>query len=209
MLDLVKLLKELSELPNYRGVFYSEADFKFQLGWKIKEKYPDIDIFFEKPYNNGRIDIVVLKDRNIIPIELKYITLPVIGFECLGRHNDNWLVFNILEDIQRNEQFIIEKESKAGYVILITNNPFYWRGSSRRTKVSNFLINTERRKIPNGVLEWINVKNSNDPRTRKSITLNQTYEINWKEYLVLKDDNNNILNNGEFKYIILKSNNNE
>ena len=65
----------MGKLSSERKVFHSEADFQFSLAWKIKENYPEYEIFLEWPVSIKKqiiyVDIVLEKDDKIIPIELK------------------------------------------------------------------------------------------------------------------------------------------
>jgi hypothetical protein len=73
----------LEHLSKERPIFHSEYDFQFAFAWKIKSMYPKTEVRVQQPMKRVRnskkekneyIDLILRDERDIIGIELKYIT---------------------------------------------------------------------------------------------------------------------------------------
>jgi hypothetical protein len=151
MEELHVILEELAN--NYRPIFHSEADFQFELACAIKKKYKDkAAIRMEKPYTKDgkkiEVDIIVnFNGETNIGIELKYITKE---YSCPSSKNQNDCkeeVFSLKEhaatnlsrydfyvDINRLEYLKETNCIDYGYVIFLTNNSSYQKGTSGMAK---------------------------------------------------------------------------
>ena len=134
--------KCISKLKEKRKAFVSEADFQIELGWVIKEIYPDYKVRLEypAPFNpDMHIDIWILTEAGIIPIELKYKTKgcrKVIENEIYFLKNHGAKDINCyayLKDLERIET-IKEKTSNflEGYTVFVTNDISYTRNHLKR-----------------------------------------------------------------------------
>ena len=139
----------LNELSEERKIFVSEADFQLALAWKIKEEYNDAKVRCEYPLQVGNeymhIDIMVIREDEWIPIELKYKTssIEVNGEKgiCIGEEKYNLKNqsaqdigrYDYLRDIERIEKIKKSKikigkvNCKRGFTIMISNDPLYRR----------------------------------------------------------------------------------
>ncbi len=151
----------LNCLSKNRPIFHSEDDFKFALAWKLKEKNPNIEIRLEYKANNedityidrhglernavSTIDILIIEDGCLYPIELKYkqkrmeITFNDEHFNLTehSAHPDNRYLFR--KDIYRVEQFVKNHgKSKKGFVIFLTNDVNYQNDISNTLQLSSF-----------------------------------------------------------------------
>lgn len=199
MLDLNAIMTELANERYNEGIFTSEADFQFQLGWKIKEKHPDYFIMFEVPHNNTRIDIVVEKSNGErIPIELKYFTKPIEGYDFLRDQKNTWRVYDYLKDVERNENYLSEENEHVGYAILLTNRNIYWNGPLKRPVYYNFRLN-QNRTIKAGPLKWGDLEQARRTLRRSvdNINLRKNYVLNWKEYKTVSGS--------LFKYLLIET----
>ncbi len=188
------IVQVLDSLRSKRKLFSSEADFQFALAWTIKELYPRVEVRLEwipVDYNpNIYIDIVVLDDGRLIPIELKYKTkktdklvdgerfvLKNQSAQDLGR-------YDFLKDIQRIE-FIKKHFSNfsEGYAILLTNDPYYLVRPSASASYTQFSIADGDTKT--GSLRWAD--GSQASLLRKGIDLAGSYPIRWGKYSILDD----------------------
>lgn len=184
----------LDKLRTKRKLFSSEADFQFALAWTIKELYPRVEVRLEwvpVDYNPSiYIDIAVLDEGRLIPIELKYKTrrtdrlvdgerfvLKNQSAQDLGR-------YDFLKDIQRIE-FIRMHFSNflEGYAILLTNDPYYTVKPSANASYNQFSIADGDTKT--GSLRWS--EGSQASLLRKGIDLEGSYPIRWGMYSILDD----------------------
>ncbi len=200
--------KIIEKLKKNRTVYCSEADFKHQLAWVIKEEYLNaVEIFIEYPLKiNGRrrrIDIVVFLNNKLIPIELKYKTKEAkieIGKRQITLTNNpkDFGKFDYLLDIEKIEGLRKEKDFIEGYTIFITNESGYQETENANNQdVAFSLKNGE---IKTGQLKW---KNYDDPkrfgRRKETIVLNGEYEIKWKVF----ETYTNLIKNEKENFFIL------
>jgi hypothetical protein len=202
---LHKILKELSK---ERPIFHSEADFKFALAWKIKEKVCPEKIIIEYPVNieNKRIyiDIYFKKGEKEYFFELKYKTKKFeVDYEdmkyilkdqkaCdLGR-------YDFIKDISRLERIICEQQNKFGYVIFLSNDEKYLQGTKNTNQDFSFNIGNKTTIIC-GEKNWSEEKNiENLGSRRNSLIINNDYFIKWRDYSKFE--------NIKFNYLLIKIN---
>ena len=193
----------MEKLSNERKIFHSEADFQFALAWKIKENYPDYEIFLEWPdlsqNQNRYIDIVLQKDGKRIPIELKYKTkeLEYGEFYLKTQGAKDLACYDYLKDIERVESLIDSKFEK-GFSIFLTNDLGFLNEPNSNVGYKEFSIHDGREISKNSSLNWGESAGEGTTKGRKNpITLNSNYQFNWKDY----SDINSNSSNGKFKYL--------
>lgn len=209
-MDLLDIKQILVELGEKRQIFHSEADFQHSLACKFYENKTKLGIkeirlewrsFINE--KNDYIDIIlVTKNDELIPIELKYKTKKTNKikdqnkeeFELKDHGARDLGGYGFIKDIERIESFIEKytEKSNKGYVIFLTNDLNYIkRPSNKEVCYINFSIH-QFRKLKK-TLNWIGEKKSwkKDP-----INLNGEYEINWEDYSTLE--------NQKFKFILLE-----
>ena len=207
----MEILKIIDKLKSKRKVFYSESDFQFALAWEIQKYYEkaDVKVRLEYPNSQGNdfsnpqkmeyVDIIVILDNKIYPIELKYKTksLTVVDNDetyCLKNQGaQNFGRYEYLKDIQRIEKFLEKKDFQCGYAILLTNAELYWSKNNPDNMDAQFQIEDGDTKT--GTLIW-NGETKDKMKKGRSITLQREYKIKWNEY------SNFGINNGEFRYCI-------
>jgi hypothetical protein len=183
------ITEALNTLRIKRKLFASEADFQFALAWTIKELYPHVEVRLEwvpVDYDpNMYIDIVVLDDDKLIPIELKYKTKKtdrtVDGerFVLKDQSATDLGRYDFLKDIQRVE-FVRQRFTnfKEGYAILLTNDPYYLVKPSKNANYAAFSVADG--DIKTGALRWGEGSKSNT--NRKGIDLLGEYSVKWGVY---------------------------
>lgn len=150
--------KRLSEIvKNFDGkLFQSEAQFQFDLAWKLKEVYGDNTIVYledmravkkneeEKITQKFYTDIVVEQNDYCVAIELKYKTAELESEEVqlfehaavdLGKYDYLWDVHRIelLTGLSKpnnkvkGERLEILKKCHKGFAVLLTNEEKYWK----------------------------------------------------------------------------------
>lgn len=210
----------LKELSNERPIFHSEDDFKFSLAWIIKREYPQAKIRLEYTPDfdrNIHIDIVVILDGQLIPIELKYktkeldLTLGAERYILKEQVSTNDTCYNFIKDITRIEIFK-NKESnfKEGYAIFLANRLLYEKGPTNdKLNYINFAINDGNTKkgelfyLREGVVV-------SDDKNYPALSLEGEYIFNWKEYSSIEKyfniniEDSKFKNAKEFKYLAIK-----
>ena len=196
--DVIDYIKER------RDVFTSEADFQLEIGWAIKEKYPEAEVRMEYcPEFNGNmhIDIMVFCDKKqIIPIELKYKTKKCnlksdkdeFSYQLKNQGAVNNSCYDYLKDIQRIEELRdnfskqngSEFEFEKGFTVFLTNNESYKKGAKEACEYREFSLKDNSDKGI-GEFSW---KNKDNKKSRKTpIRLKDNYHIEWHEYSQAED----------------------
>ena len=155
---------------------------------------------------NMHIDILVIKNKRWIPIELKYktkaceikVNQEIFYLKNHGAKDVN--CYRYLADIQRIEKIRDkEKQFEEGYSVFLTNDQSYTKVPQKENCVyKEFSIEEGAEK--RGTLAWSpdtgdgTKKGMEDP-----ITLKDCYEMRWKEYCVLNESNT-----GKFLYVVNK-----
>lgn len=204
------IMRAIDSIKEKRKVFHSEADFQFALAWEIKRLYPEVDVRLEYAYKVDdkiyHIDILVMIEGKFIPIELKYKTLKKLmivddeeftlrnhGAQDLGK-------YDFIKDIVRLETLLSEDSKFVdGYAIMLTNDPSYWNGSTRKnTCCAAFDIGND--KEIRGSLKWAEHTSEGTMKNReKPLVLLGEYKMKWHDYSYFDEKRN-----GTFKYLAVK-----
>ncbi|MBM3206404.1 MAG: hypothetical protein FJZ43_02170 [Candidatus Staskawiczbacteria bacterium] len=203
--------KTLSDLSQERKIFHSEADFQFALAWLIQKQFPNAVIRLERNFGKERkeyLDIWIKIDSYFYFIELKYKTKKLEindngeDFLLTEQSSTDTGAYDFIKDIARIERFTQSNKKAIGYVIMLTNEGFYWKEARNpNTNDAEFKL-CEGRNI-NGDLSW-------GPKTslgvmqgrEKTICLSGSYTLNWHTYSSFLEKLT------EFKYLLVSVNHN-
>lgn len=223
--ELERILNELGAVPR---IFNSEAQFQFELAWKIKEKF-DCEVRLEELSRiSGKkkdyTDIILEKDDQRIALELKYKTakyedetkniyLKAHGAADLGAYDFLWDVHRIqlLTGMETSDKDDVKRPCDRGYAIILTNDSHYWKDSTIKETINrDFLIGSG--EFSHGVLykklhQWYTVEGElgyskallNDRSRQHEIDLKRNYFFLWKPYHTIDTESHN-----EFKYMIVE-----
>lgn len=210
-------------------IFNSEAQFKFELAWKIKEEF-DCEVKLEELSRISKskkeyTDIILEKDGLRIALELKYKTakyederrniyLKAQGAADLGAYDFLWDVYRIqlLTGIETSAEDEVKRPCHGGYAIILTNDAHYWNDCQPKETINrDFLIGSG--DFPRGVLckklhRWYTLEGeigyskalSNTPSRQSAIDLKRNYFFQWKTYHTIDTEKPN----KEFKYMIVE-----
>ena len=205
MTNLIEIVQQdvFTFLRNNEELLFNERDFQMHLATWLRNStntYDDVDVEYYVPKSalhnyvwdsELRLDIVVKKDDEYCPIELKYKTKKVErqisrfdemlddkvvvmknqGAQDLGMY-DFW------KDVRRVELVRNRfKNVKGGLVVFVTNDPFYTKES--RPNSNNYLLNMTEGKH-SVVKHWQN-EDSACAKTKsyKSFEVEREYSIKW------------------------------
>lgn len=188
-------------LESNNELLFNERDFQMHLATWLRNsnnRYDDVDVEYYVPHqelNNYvwnselRLDIVVKKDGEYCPVELKYKTKKV---ERKISRFDEDLISNVVvmknqgaqdlgmydfwKDVRRVELVRNRFERvKGGLAVFVTNDEFYVRGSKRDS--NNYLLNiTEGEHSP--IKHWANPE-STCAKTHPNFEVEKEYSIEW------------------------------
>ena len=210
--DIRNFLKQQKEL------LFNEFDFQMQLAIYLRntKKYDDVEseyyiptknIDLLKDYDwdsNMRIDLVVRKGKEYLPIELKYVTKKVIrDYERFGMQIRNMEIlknqaaqdirrYDFWKDVRRVELVKnIFPAVKNGLAVFLTNDPSYTKDPQINSACYPFSMsgNTD---IGGGIMDWNG--NTATGKDHTAFKLEGVYKLKW--------DKTNI-DNIEYDFIIL------
>lgn len=203
MNTLVTIVKnDISNFLNGNSeLLFNERDFQMHLATYLRDtkKYEDVDVEYYVPYeelenyiwkNELRIDIVVRKGQEYLPIELKYKTKSVKqkisrfgkeleecevmknqGAQDLGK-------YNFWKDVRRVELVCKRfKNIKNGLAVFLTNDNAYLkagRNDSNCIKLSMSEGEHDRDKF------WLKPESS-CAKENKNFSVEKDYSINWQK----------------------------
>lgn len=180
----------MSRLALRRPIFHSEADFQHEIAIEIRALDPDVQLRLEYPFGLGTrasLDILLRKGKTQAGIELKYLcrsTNVVIEgeqFRLNQQSAHDVRRYDVCKDIVRMESFC-ERFSATGGVLLLTNDPTYWR-SSRRSGTFGADFNLADLRILNGTLAWAAGTGKGTSKGRETpLIITGNYPLVWRDY---------------------------
>ena len=197
MSDVLNKIKEaFSSLMKKRSFFVSEADFQHSFAIELRDNFKGKNdaVYLEYPIEQGEnyayIDIVLVHEKRMYPIELKYKTkktnctdtLPNTNqkaCDLLKTHSAQDLgAYDFLYDVYRIEN----ANMNAGVAIMLTNDPWYLKKGKGKSICDDFRI-YQGREI-SGNLDWnlSDEQKMNDKhftRKRPGFELQKEYRCNW------------------------------
>ena len=185
----------INEFKKEEIIFRNEAQFQFDLAWRIREKYT-YEIELEKYYkgeenDNNYTDIVVTKEGKKFAIELKY-KLADVETEYSTNSGEYKLTaqgaidsgsYDFCKDISRVEKLIANNGVCRGYAIIIANHPGYWGKRVDGKDCGNVkwdAFRLKQGKTMNKTLKWEGTATSKE--REKQIVLQNKYVIDWIDY---------------------------
>ena len=190
-------------LENNEELLFNERDFQMHLATWLRNSancYDDVDVEYYVPCqeldnyvwdSELRLDIVVKKDSEYCPVELKYKTKKVErkisrfdeelagnvvvmknqGAQDLGMY-DFW------KDVRRVELVRNRFERvKGGLAVFVTNDGFYTKGSKESS--NNYLFNMSAGKAHSKQKYWAKLE-STCAKTHPNFEVERKYSIEWK-----------------------------
>lgn len=227
--DLRTLERIMNELGAAPRIFNSEAQFQFELAWKIKEEF-DCEVRLEElsRISEGKkdyTDVILEKDGLRIALELKYKTakyedeskniyLKAHGAADLGAYDFLWDVhrLQLLTGIETSDKDDVKRPCDRGYAIILTNDSHYWKDATIKETINrDFLIGSGEHS--HGVLckkrhQWYTLDGEvgyskalqNDRSRQSAIDLKRNYFFQWKPYHTIEANKSH----NEFKYMIVE-----
>lgn len=184
-------------------LLFNERDFQMHLATWLRNSanaYDDVDVEYYVPWqelddyvwqSELRLDIVVKKDDEYCPVELKYKTKKV---ECEISRFDELLhdkvvvmknqgaqdlgMYDFWKDVRRIELVRKRfKSVKSGLAVFVTNDPLYTKESKQNS--NNYLLNmTEGKHSP--IKHWRNPE-STCAKTHPNFEVEQEYNLKWNK----------------------------
>ena len=194
MLNITNLMNDLA---CDRPVFHSEADFQQALAWCIHDAIPDGGVRLEfKPFPAEPMYLDIWLPGIGVAVELKYKTrklnllLEGESFALRDQSAQDISRYDFLKDIQRLEQLRKLPNARAGFAVLLTNDPSYWKHSSHPATIDAAFRLHEGRTIT-GEMAWSERASAGTTKHREApIRLNGSYDLHWQDYANMGDGHN-------------------
>lgn len=193
-LDAIDVPAALRHLANRRPVFHSEADFRHALAWQFQEQSPELQVRQERrpdPDVREASDLWLTDAAGQhVAIELKYltrsadVTLGDERFVLTYQSANDTRRYDVCKDIARIERWVDKGLAHSGWVIVLTNDPAYWRASTREANDADFRLH-EGRNL-SGRLVWKSAASPGSLGGRPGILeIRGAYQLAWQEYSTL------------------------
>jgi hypothetical protein len=187
-----------------RPVFHSEADFQYALAMEMSHRHPDSSVRLEYrplPEESVYVDIWTASTA----IELKYMTkrldVVVNGERFLLRNQGahDVVAYDVWKDVVRLERVVQETSAANGILVVLANDPLYWRPPSRPgAGYDAFRLHHGR--VASGELGWGDRAGPGTRRGREVVhLLSGTYDVQWFPYSRVASDGP-----GEFRGFLLE-----
>ena len=201
-LDISQILHSLAKR---RPVFHSEADFQHELAWHLREIDPSLHPRLEYPFErseNKACDIILFRNgKMVMALELKYLyrflEYKIAGeaFYLDNQHARNQRRYDALKDVERMERFLSNNPAAQAAVVVLTNDPRYWKGPRRQHTIDSAFVLHEGG-IAQGTLDWAPQASTGTKKKReKPIELRGIYTMRWQEYCQVPG------NYGKFRFL--------
>lgn len=192
----LKIPAVFKELAARRPVFHSEADMQHELAWHLRETYPGLRVRLEYPRGSplrGAIDLFVQNEHEAMALELKYLCR---RFSCSFNDEIFYLKqqgaqdvrrYDVLKDVWRLETFCGTHPKVHAAVLVLSNDPSFWKGPNSGRAYSAAFSLREGRDV-SGKLEWAEGTGVGTKRGREnSLELLGCYGLQWEDYSTIHD----------------------
>lgn len=181
----------LESLARSRRVFHSEADFQFAFAWEAKAIRPDLDVRLEThPEPNVRLDLELIDAASGagVAVELKYMTRLWAGtdhgetFALKNQGASDLRCYDVVKDLARVERFVDARPGWSGLVIVLTNEPAYWRPKTHGRATNADAFRLHEGAVLAGERAWGPLTGGTAKGRENAIVLRGHYVARWSDY---------------------------
>jgi hypothetical protein len=190
------IARTLVALAARRPVFHSEADFQHALAWQVQLDHRDAEVRLEtRPRRGVRLDLLVRLDGVRYGVEVKYLVRRVDAvlvdevFELPNQSAHDIARYDVCRDIVRCERLLQDGFVDQASVVVLSNDPAYWRPGTRIAPVDEaFRIHEGR--VLGGTLAWSASAGAGTVRGREAAhDLIGRYPCRWQDFIRVVDVN--------------------
>ena len=193
---LVSARQVLAALANERPVFHSEADFQFAFAWQAKMLNPALKVRLEthpEPMVRLDLELVDSDGGHGVAIELKYMTRlweGIVGGErfALKNHGASDLRgYDVVKDVHRVERFVAHRPGWSGLVVVLTNDPGYWRPRTHGRSTNADAFRLGEGVVLRGERAWGPNTGGTSRGREPALVLTGNYPLVWNDYSHVDD----------------------
>lgn len=186
------LIETLSAIAAERPAFHSEADFQHHLAWVIRQLDPAVQVRLEirpVPDLSLELDLLLIQPQldDRVAVELKYATRALtvaIGGEVFRLRNQaaqDIRRHDFVKDLLRLETLIDRGVVNRGWALFLTNDPGFWRASTRTTVDAAFRLHEGQ--VLTGSLTWSEAAGAGTRLGRDDpLALAGSYPLHWIDF---------------------------
>ncbi|HEX8078603.1 MAG TPA: hypothetical protein VF557_00185 [Jatrophihabitans sp.] len=188
----VDLNEVLAQLAVARPVFHSEADFQLAFAWLVQRHDPAMRVRLEtRPVPGVRLDLDFARPDlgRASAIELKYLTRRWTGqvddewFELKDQGAQDIRGYDCVKDIVRVETFVASRSGCDGAVIVLTNDPSYWKPGTGLKDTNAAAFRLGEGTVLSGLKAWGPNTGAGTRKGRElDLALTGTHTLGWADY---------------------------
>lgn len=192
--DLHELLRGLASV---RPVFHSEADFQLAFAWQVQRRDPAMRVRLEtRPAPGVHLDLAFTRTDlgRTTAIELKYLTRAWVGdvdgehYELKDHGAQDVRAYDVVKDVVRVEKFIAGRAGAEGAVIVLANDPSYWRPAKLNDASNAAAFRVSEGVLLTGSRAWGLNTGSGTMKGRVDVLeVAGRYDLQWADYSRLAD----------------------
>lgn len=178
----------MGDLAKTRPVFHSEADFQHALAWALQDA--GCAVRLEVPWRGDppipRIAIVVSKDGERAALQLEYwqksasLVHEEEAFELVTEAAQDVVRYDFWKDVSRVERLVAGGDFGFGCVLVLTNDPSYWRPTRPGGIDEVFRIFEDH--PPRRSMAWSRLDTGTSKGRKGTITLQADRRCEWSDY---------------------------
>lgn len=206
----------LAELAGERSVFHSEADLQLAFGMVLATAVPDANVRLEtRPWGsdqNWALDVEVAHGGDRVGIEMKYLVRALDAdvegerFILKTQSAHDLRRYDTVKDLLRVEDLVAERGFTRGHVIVVSNDPAYWKPPTGRSTLDAAFRIHEGAVLEGERAWWLGESGSNpdgpSPGTIKGrempLVLRGRYPLAWADYGTVDG-----AKNGKFRFLVI------
>lgn len=193
----------MRSLARDRPVFHSEADFQFAFAWHLQTQDPRASVRLEtRPRRGVHLDLLLTTAERATAVELKYLTAAWTGevggeqFHLLAQGAQDIRAYDCVKDIERVEQFVAGANGACGLVLVLANDPAYWRPVTHERITNADAFRLREGSTIKGHRAWGPNTGPGTMRGReRQLELTGEYTCRWNDYSTVGG------RNGTFRYL--------
>lgn len=188
----VDLQGVLEHLALSRPVFHSEADFQLALAWQVQTEAPHLRVRLEtRPTPHVHLDLAFEdpSTKRATAVEVKYLTRlweGTVGGERFALKNhgaQDIRAYDVVKDISRVEKFIADRPRVNGAVVVLSNDPSYWRAPKLNDTSNASAFRLCQGRLLAGVCSWGPNTGAGTRKGREEdLPLSGRYGLSWTTY---------------------------
>lgn len=188
----VDLDETLQALARLRPAFHSEADFQLALAWHVQQRDGEMRVRLEtRPAAGVHLDLAFARPDlgRTTGVELKYLTRAWTGevdgeqYELKDHGAQDIRAYDVVKDVVRVEKFIAGRPRADGAVIVLSNDPSYWRQAKMNDTSNAAAFRVSEGTVLTGPRMWGPNTGVGTMKGRVDVLdVRGRYEMRWSEY---------------------------